>query len=122
MLAPLEIDKELIYRVFSNLLSNAIKYTPDGGKIDVKIVEDDVNLHISVKDTGIGIPKDDLEKIFQPFHVTDIPESARFQSEFERTGLGLTISREYVKMHGGSIWADSRLGEGSSFHVVFPKK
>ncbi|MFX1519408.1 MAG: PAS domain S-box protein [Promethearchaeota archaeon] len=122
MLIPLEIDKELIHRVFSNLITNAIKYTPDEGKIDVKIVEDDENLHITVKDTGIGIPRDDLENIFQPFQVTDIPESARFQSEFERTGLGLAISREYVKMHGGSIWAESRLGEGSTFHVVLPKK
>ncbi len=62
----------------------------------------------------------DLDKIFQPFHVVDLPVSADFQSEFERTGLGLAITKEYVKMHGGLIWAESRFGEGSTFHVIIP--
>lgn len=114
------MDKEIIHTIFSNLLSNAIKYTSDGGEIHVTIMDKEGNLHITVKDTGIGIAEEDFEKIFQPFHVAEIPASARFQSEFERTGLGLAITKEYVKMHGGSIWVESRIGEGSTFHVVLP--
>jgi PAS domain S-box-containing protein len=116
------MDKELTHRVFSNLLSNAIKYTPEGGIINVKIVEETNNLHIIVEDTGIGIAEDDLETIFLPFHVADISKSELNKSEFERTGLGLAITKEYVKMHDGIIWVDSRVGEGSMFHVLFPKK
>ncbi|MFX1518295.1 MAG: PAS domain S-box protein, partial [Promethearchaeota archaeon] len=112
------MDKEIIHTIFSNLISNAIKYTSDGGEIHVKILDKEGSLHITVKDTGIGIAEEDFEKIFQPFHVAEIPASARFQSEFERTGLGLAITKEYVKMHGGSIWIESRIGEGSTFHVV----
>ncbi len=120
-LPQIQIDEDMIRSVFTNLLSNAIKYTPDGGMIEVKILEEEYNLHVSVKDTGIGIPENEFEKIFQPFHVTDLSESSRFQSEFERTGLGLAISKEYVKLHGGSIWVESKVGEGSTFHVILPK-
>ncbi len=116
------MDGELIHRVFTNLLSNAIKYTPDGGRIDVEIHEESNDLHVTVKDTGIGIPEEDLEKIFLPFHLNDISESIFFQSEFERTGLGLAITRKYMKMDGGSIWAESQIGEGSIFHVILPTK
>ncbi|MFX1466592.1 MAG: PAS domain S-box protein [Promethearchaeota archaeon] len=120
-LPQIQIDEDMIRSVFTNLLSNAIKYTPDGGMIEVKILEEEFNLHVSVKDTGIGIPENEFEKIFQPFHVTDLSESSRLQSEFARTGLGLAISKEYVKLHGGSIWVESKVGEGSTFHVVLPK-
>jgi light-regulated signal transduction histidine kinase (bacteriophytochrome) len=63
---------------------------------------------------------ENFEKIFQPFHVADLPASARFQSEFERTGLGLAITKEYVNLHDDSIWVESRVGEGTTFHVVLP--
>jgi hypothetical protein len=114
------MDKEIVHTIFRNLLSNAIKYTLDGGEIHVTIMDEEDNLHIMVKDTGIGIAEKDFEKIFQPFHVADLSASARFQSEFERTGLGLAITKEYVKLHGGSIWVESQLDEGSTFHVVLP--
>jgi len=120
MLPLIQMDKEMIRTVFNNLISNAIKYTPDGGKIEVIIREDDDQLHATVKDTGIGIAEEDIERIFHPFHVADIPESVRFKTEFERTGLGLAIIKEYVKMHGGYIWVESQIGEGSSFHVILP--
>ncbi|MCK5587629.1 MAG: HAMP domain-containing histidine kinase, partial [Candidatus Lokiarchaeota archaeon] len=118
------MDTEIIQAIINNLISNAIKYTPDGGQISIKILEEDENLHIIVTDTGIGIKEEDLETIFQPFYVADIPNSDFFQnkSEFERTGLGLAIIKEYVKMHHSQIWAESRIGEGSSFHVLLPKK
>ncbi|MCK5587654.1 MAG: PAS domain S-box protein, partial [Candidatus Lokiarchaeota archaeon] len=120
MLPLIQMDKEMIRTVFNNLISNAIKYTPDGGKIEVIIREDDDQLHATVRDTGIGIAEEDIEMIFHPFHVADIPESVRFKTEFERTGLGLAIIKEYVKMHGGYIWVESQIGEGSSFHVILP--
>ncbi len=118
------LDKEKIHAVFNNLLSNAIKYTPKGGTISVLLTELDNNIHIMVKDTGIGIAEEDLESIFLPFHVADVNTTNRLQiqPEFERTGLGLAITKEYVKMHGGSIWAESQVGEGSNFHVIIPKR
>ncbi|MFX1520464.1 MAG: sensor histidine kinase, partial [Promethearchaeota archaeon] len=121
-LPSIYMDLGLINRIFSNLLSNAIKYTPNEGRITVEIFEENNNLHVKVKDTGVGIAKEDLEKIFQPFHITHDPDSFLFQSEFERTGLGLAITKKYVKLHGGTIWAESRIGEGSTFHVTLPKK
>ena len=122
-LPSIYIDKDMIYTVISNLLSNAIKYTPSGGNIDVSILEDEDYLHFMVNDTGIGVSEEDLKKIFQPFHVADLTESNLFEtkSEFERTGLGLAIANEYVTMHDGNIWAESILGEGSTFHVLLPK-
>ncbi len=118
------LDKEKIKAVFNNLLSNAIKYTPKDGLICVLLTELDNNIHIKVKDNGIGIAEDDLENIFLPFHVADVNATDRLkiQPEFERTGLGLAITKEYVKMHDGSIWAESQVGEGSTFHVILPKK
>jgi len=118
------LDKEKINAVFNNLLSNAIKYTPKGGTINVLLTELDNNIHIMVKDTGIGIAEKDLESIFLPFHVADVNTTNRLQiqPEFERTGLGLAITKEYVKMHGGSIWVESQVGEGSTFHVILPKR
>jgi PAS domain S-box-containing protein len=116
------MDQELIHIIFSNLLSNAIKYTPDGGTIEITILEEKDLLHTTVKDTGIGIAEKDLKKIFLPFHVADAPDDILYKSEFERTGLGLAITKEYVKIHDGKIWAESRIGEGSIFHVLLPKK
>jgi PAS domain S-box-containing protein len=117
------LDKEKLKAIVNNLLSNAIKYTPKGGTINVLLTEVDDNIHIMVKDTGIGIAEDDIESIFLPFHVADVntTDSLQIQSEFERTGLGLAITKEYVKMHGGSIWVESQVGEGSTFHVILPK-
>ncbi len=114
------MDIVIMRTIFNNLLSNAVKYTPNGGKITISLMKEGETIHIRVKDTGIGILEKDIEKIFQPFHVVDLPVSADFQSKFERTGLGLAITKEYVKMHGGLIWAESSIGKGSTFHVVLP--
>jgi len=114
------MDIVIMRTIFNNLLSNAIKYTPDGGTITIRLMKEDEKIHVMVKDTGIGIKEKDLDKIFQPFHVVDLPESVDLQPEFERTGLGLAITKEYVKMHGGLIWVESSIGEGSTFHLVLP--
>ncbi|MHA2062087.1 MAG: PAS domain S-box protein [Candidatus Sifarchaeia archaeon] len=121
-LPPLYVDKEKFHSILRNVLSNAIKFTPDGGKINITVFEENDSFHIEVEDNGVGIKQEDLEKIFQPFQVAEIPSSVTFQSEFERTGLGLAITKQYLDMLSGKIWAESQIGEGSTFHILLPKK
>lgn len=106
----------LIKRVVNNLIGNALKFTPEGGRIDVRLRNDREGTLIVVEDTGKGIPAEDLPFIFDRFHVVD---SSILHS---RTGfrLGLPISKLIVERHGGRIWADSELGKGSKFHVLLP--
>jgi PAS domain S-box-containing protein len=118
----LNIDKEKFHSILRNVLSNAIKYTPDGGKINITVFEENNSFHIEVEDNGVGIKQEDLEKIFQPFQIAEIPPSMAFQSEFERTGLGLAITKQYLDMLDGKIWAESQIGKGSTFHILLPKK
>jgi PAS domain S-box-containing protein len=104
--------KEIIY----NLLGNAIKFTPEKGKINIRSEIVDTSLHITVSDTGIGISKENLGTIFEPFKQTD-PFLTR---QYGGTGLGLAIVKKYVKMHGGKIWVTSEAGVGSSFTFTIP--
>lgn len=118
----MDFDPEKLEESVSNLLSNAIKYTPDGGEVFVSLrfQEDEVTsgqkTEISVRDTGIGIPGDQLDKIFIRFYRV---EDKRFPYQ-EGTGIGLTLVREYLKMMGGSIRVNSTPGEGSEFVVTLP--
>jgi PAS domain S-box-containing protein len=116
----IHLDIVIMRTILNNLLSNAIKYTPDGGEISIKLLKEENKIHIIVKDSGIGILEKDLDNIFLPFRILNIPASSNFKPQFERTGLGLAITREYVKLHGGIIWAESQIGEGSSFHLLLP--
>ncbi|MEW5760387.1 MAG: ATP-binding protein [Candidatus Thermoplasmatota archaeon] len=111
-------DKELITKVFVNLLSNAVKYTTSTtDKITVEAREEEKNIHITVADTGIGIPVDKREKIFEKFYLVDSSLTRRHRG----IGLGLAIAKGIVEEHGGKIWAESEgLGKGSTFHVVLP--
>ena len=109
-----EADNDLLERVFTNLLGNAIKYTPEGGLITVSVVNDGASCKCCVADTGEGIPKEYLERIFLKFE----------QVEGQRrggTGLGLTIARFFVEAHHGRIWVESDLGKGSQFYFTIPK-
>ena len=109
-----DCDADLMERVFTNLLGNAIKYTPEGGRITLSIAEDGADLKCCVADTGEGIPKDYLERVFQKFE----------QVQGRRrggTGLGLTIARFFVESHLGRIWVESELGAGSQFYFTVPK-
>ncbi|MEW6069325.1 MAG: ATP-binding protein [Candidatus Thermoplasmatota archaeon] len=110
-------DKELITKVFTNLLSNAIKYTTSTtDKITVEAREEGKNIHITVADTGIGIPKEKQEKIFEKFYVVDTSLTRRYRG----IGLGLAIAKGIVEGHDGKIWVESEVGKGSVFHVVLP--
>ncbi|RIX52016.1 cell wall metabolism sensor histidine kinase WalK [Paenibacillus nanensis] len=112
------LDRDQIDQVLDNLISNAIKYTLDGGKIymTARKTEDDSLLEISVKDTGIGIPKKDLSRIFDRFYRVDKARSRNMGG----TGLGLSIAREIVKAHGGTISLHSELNEGTTVTFTLP--
>jgi len=110
-------DRGHLEQILINLLDNAIKYTHGGGKIKVSVIErDQREIEFSIKDDGIGIPKEDLPRIFERFYRVDKGRS----QESGGTGLGLSIVKHLVQAHGGRIWVESRLGEGSAFHFTIP--
>lgn len=110
------VDGEKMRAVIQNLLENAAKYTPVGGKItiDFKVVEP--VLEISISDSGIGIPEADKKKIFSRF----FRASNAVKVETDGSGLGLFIAQGIVDKHGGKIWFDSKVGEGTTFHFTIP--
>ena len=112
----IEIDTDKMTQVIDNILNNAIKYSPDGGKITVTMKTTDDQMILSISDQGLGIPKQDLPRIFDRFYRVDRARS-RAQGG---TGLGLAIAKEIVKQHKGFIWAKSEYGKGSTFTIVLP--
>jgi two-component system phosphate regulon sensor histidine kinase PhoR len=107
-------DEERIEQVIINLLHNAIKFTPPGGKVSLRAKQDGDVITLSVADTGIGIPNDDLPHIFERFRKVDKSRSS------EGTGLGLAIAKHIVQAHGGNIWAESSESKGSTFTFTLP--
>ena len=112
----IEIDTDKMTQVSDNSLNNAIKYSPDGGKITVTMKTTDDQMILSISDQGLGIPKQDLPRIFDRFYRVDRARS-RAQGG---TGLGLSIAKEIIKQHKGFIWAKSEYGKGSTFTIVLP--
>lgn len=108
-------DRERLIQVFSNIVDNAIKFTI-AGEIRIAAAEEAENVHIKISDTGIGIPGDKLEQIFDRFYQLDSSNSRKYGG----IGLGLWISRNIVEAHGGKIWAESK-NRGSTFHILLPK-
>jgi signal transduction histidine kinase len=106
------LDCKQISRVFNNLISNAIKFTPRGGKVSVSASVATGNLYVNIEDTGIGIPCQDLSRIFNKYY------RSAGASGFKGSGLGLAISRAIVEGHGGAIEVESREGKGSKFTVM----
>jgi len=110
-------DVQKLYQVFLNLLDNAIKYSDAGARVDVEIEEDDSSLSVRVRDTGVGIPEEDLNQLFERFYRVDKDRSRATGG----SGLGLAISKQIVEMHGGSISVESEVDVGSVFEVWLPK-
>lgn len=109
-------DRTRIIQVLTNLVTNAYKYTPEGGQIAIMAQWLDDSMQVDVTDTGIGIGPQDQERLFTHFFRADHPEVRRVAG----TGLGLSIAKSIVEMHGGRIWVESQLGEGSTFSFTLP--
>ena len=111
-------DRDGIERVILNILSNSIKYTPEGGKIDVYVGYVHNDAYVKIKDTGIGIPKEDLDRIFERFYRVDKARSRQLGG----TGLGLSIAKEIVEKNNGSINIKSKVNEGTEVVIKIPVK
>ena len=109
-------DKQMIQTVLRNLVSNAIKFTPPNGDVVIAITSTDHFYEISVKDTGIGIAKEDIPKLFR----IESKYSTRGTADEKGTGLGLILCKEFVEKHGGKIWVESEEGKGSAFYFTLP--
>lgn len=109
--------KDYIQETISNLLANSVKYTPGNGKIDINVADKGNSILIQIKDTGIGIPKDELPKIFDEFYRASNAKKV----ERDGTGLGLSIAKQVVERHNGRIWVESEEGKGSTFNIILPK-
>jgi len=124
----IEADERKMKQIIFNLLSNAVKFTPEGGSVvlsarkisaadsGIESPADSDFIEVSVKDTGIGIKQEDMEKLFKPFSQLESP----YSKKYEGTGLGLALTKRFVELHGGRIWVDSEFGKGSRFSFVIP--
>lgn len=111
-----EIDQDKITQVLDNIISNALKYSPEGGTITFIVEEKNGFIEISISDQGLGIPKDNLGKIFERFYRVDKARTRQMGG----TGLGLAIAKEMITAHGGDIWADSVEGKGTTITFTLP--
>ena len=109
--------KEYIQEAISNLLANSVKYTTRNGKIAIDVIDKGNSILIQIKDTGIGIPKSELPKIFDEFY------RASNAKDIERdgTGLGLSIAKQVIERHNGKIWVESEEGKSTAFFIILPK-
>src|SRR5262245_44697713 len=111
-------DERKIKQILLNLLSNAVKFTPEGGRIGIKARQADGSVEISVSDTGIGIAPEDQATIFEEFRQV----GGDYAHKREGTGLGLTLAKKFVELHGGRIWVESEVGKGSTFSFTLPER
>ena len=115
-LPPLFADREKVAHVLGNLFGNAIHFTPSGGRVWIKASQNESELLVEVGDTGIGIAVEHHDFVFEEFAQVDATASRQHHG----TGLGLTIARKLVELHGGRIWVESELGRGSRFYFTVP--
>ena len=111
------VDRDMWEKIVFNLLSNAFKFTFEGGiSIRMHAADDGKSAELVVRDTGVGIPPHELPRLFERFHRVENQKSR----SFEGSGIGLALVQELVKLHGGSLVAESEVGKGSSFKVSIP--
>lgn len=111
-----EIDEDKLTQVIDNIISNALKYSPEGGKVTFQVEEKDEEIIVSIADEGVGIPKQNVEKIFDRFYRVDKARTRKLGG----TGLGLAIAKEMITAHNGNIWATSEEGEGTTISFSLP--
>lgn len=114
--ATITADKGRLRQVFTNLIDNALKFTSTNGSVTVSAARDETGVEIAVEDTGIGIPPEELNHIFERFYQVDTGRTRKYHG----AGLGLAIVKHIIVQHGGAVWADSIVGEGSTFFVLLP--
>ena len=114
----LDADYRAVKQILVNLLSNAVKFTPEHGEVEIAASEEGGNIAFSVRDTGIGIPPEQLQNVFEPFHQGD----AQIARRFEGTGLGLSITLGLVRMHGGELTVESEPNVGTTVNVSLPRR
>ena len=110
----LKLDRRLMRQVLSNLISNAIKYSAPGSRVTIALEYSETSALLSVSDLGIGIPENDMKYLFQPFH------RGSNVADISGTGLGLSIVKQAMEMHGGHVWADSKVGLGTTIYLSIP--
>jgi len=116
-LPEVKIDANKIIQVLNNLVGNAIKFTPSNGTITVDAqLQNGHEVLVTVEDTGVGIAKNELEKVFTRFYQTE----ERAATDVSGTGIGLSIAKEIVELHGGKIWVQSDSGQGAKFSFTIP--
>ena len=114
-LPRIEADRSRLRQIVMNLLNNAFKFTPEGGRVTLRASNDDDNIFVEVEDSGPGINQEDLERLFEPYfrRTTD-------RDRLSGLGLGLALAKNFVELHGGRIWVESKIGKGSIFHFTLP--
>jgi signal transduction histidine kinase len=114
--ASILADGRKVKQIVYNLLSNAVKFTPDGGSVDVSARKHNGKIEVAVRDTGIGIAPQDHAAVFEEFKQV----GRDYTKKAEGTGLGLTLTKRFVELHGGAISLESALGKGSTFTITLP--
>jgi PAS domain S-box-containing protein len=109
-----KLDPKLVRQFLTNLITNAVKYSPDGDDVQVVVRHDEQHIYLSISDEGIGIPEADIPLLFEAFH------RASNTNKLPGTGLGLTVVKQAVEMHGGAVEISSKLGQGTTFYVTLP--
>ena len=112
-------DRRRIRDVFNNILDNSIKYTGEGGRVQIGERGEGKIIHVCIRDNGVGIPLENLGKIFDRFYIV---ASDDLSHQVNRIGLSLPISKGIVEAHGGRLWVESQVGKGSVFHISLPKE
>ena len=116
-LMPHCFDRTKMDKVVVNLLTNAVKFTPSGGRITMRVWDEGETLRLSVEDTGIGIPAENLKSVFERFMQVDSFSTRSYGG----MGIGLSLVKEFVEMHGGCVWVESQEGKGTIFFVDLPR-